>query len=202
MIPRMWQSDVFEWHGQFFCIPPTRIIPKPIQQPHPPIFAACSKPESVAFVGALGIGALNFAVGDLDSLAIKIVGYRLAVAAAKPEGYQRNDHFACTPPTLVLEDNKKARLYGFRGARFFAAGLARYYFAADPSAGPYGIPDDFLLPNNMIIGDPVGARETVRGFQKAGVDELILVMQMGHVPHELIMQSLRTFAEKVMPHFC
>ena len=33
------------------------------------------------------------------------------------------------------------------------------------------------------------------------MDELILVMQMGTVPHELILESLRTFAEEVMPHF-
>jgi hypothetical protein len=29
----------------------------------------------------------------------------------------------------------------------------------------------------------------------------ILVMQMGTVPQELILESLRTFAEEVMPHF-
>lgn len=46
MIPRMWQSDVFEDKGKFFEIPPTQVIPKPVQQPHPPIFAACSKPSS------------------------------------------------------------------------------------------------------------------------------------------------------------
>jgi hypothetical protein len=33
------------------------------------------------------------------------------------------------------------------------------------------------------------------------VDELILVTQMATVPHEIIMESLRTFAAKVMPHF-
>ena len=38
-------------------------------------------------------------------------------------------------------------------------------------------------------------------FIDTGVDELILVMQMGTVPHELILESLRTFAEAVMPHF-
>ncbi len=38
-------------------------------------------------------------------------------------------------------------------------------------------------------------------FVDIGVDELILVMQMGTVPHELIVESMRTFAEKVMPHF-
>ena len=48
---------------------------------------------------------------------------------------------------------------------------------------------------------PEAAKETVARFADIGVDELILVMQMGTVPHELIMQSLRTFAEKVMPHF-
>ena len=38
-------------------------------------------------------------------------------------------------------------------------------------------------------------------FHDIGVDELMLVMQMGTVPHELVMESLRTFGEKVMPHF-
>ena len=52
-----------------------------------------------------------------------------------------------------------------------------------------------------INGDPVSARETVSRFQSAGVDELILVMQLGTVPHEIVCESLRTFAEEVMPHF-
>jgi hypothetical protein len=41
----------------------------------------------------------------------------------------------------------------------------------------------------------------VSRFKAAGVDELILVMDLGTVPHEVVSQSLRTFAEKVMPHF-
>src|SRR5438045_7054154 len=31
MIPRMWASDVFEHHGKYFHLPPTQIIPKPVQ---------------------------------------------------------------------------------------------------------------------------------------------------------------------------
>jgi alkanesulfonate monooxygenase SsuD/methylene tetrahydromethanopterin reductase-like flavin-dependent oxidoreductase (luciferase family) len=30
MIPRMWRSDRFEWSGQYYQIPPTAIIPKPV----------------------------------------------------------------------------------------------------------------------------------------------------------------------------
>ena len=56
-------------------------------------------------------------------------------------------------------------------------------------------------PVAIVVGDPVCARESVSRFVEAGVDELLLVMQMGTVPPELVMESLRTFAERVMPHF-
>ena len=52
-----------------------------------------------------------------------------------------------------------------------------------------------------MVGDPAAARESVERFAAAGVDELILVMQLGTVPHEVVYESMRTFAERVMPHF-
>lgn len=217
MIPQMWQTDVFEWKGKFFNIAPIQVIPKPVQKPHPPMFAACSKPDSAAAVGRHGLGALNFALGNDDYLVQKVADYKKAVEEANPKGRQKNNHFACTPPTLVLDDDKKACEYGFRGARFFAESLARYYFVGDRPTGYIDVPRDFMTPDELkeamsyrnaenstltaILGDPSAARETIQRFVKAGVDELICVMQMGTVPHELIMESLKTFAEKVMPHF-
>ncbi len=217
MIPRMWQSEVFEYRGRFFNVPPTQVIPKPVQQPHPPLFAACSKPESAALVGKLGIGALNFAVGNDTYLKEKVVDYRKAVSAAKPDGWQVNNHFACTPPCIVLDDDREACRHGFRGARFFAEALGRYYFTGDRPIGPLPISrselDDAELREamafradpesqlNVITGDPIAAREKIQRFVDVGVDELILLMQMGTVPHDVIMRSLRTFGEKVMPHF-
>ncbi len=217
MIPRMWSSDVFEHKGRFFTVAPTQIVPKPVQKPHPPMFAACTKPESAVHVGTLGMGALNFAFGTDEFLGQKVREYRAAVAEAKPVGRAKTDHFACTPPALVLPDDRKACRYGTRGARFFAESLARYYMSGRRPLGRLDVPRDFLSDSDLddamaarnapgtqmsaIVGDPVSARESVARFKDIGVDELILVMQMGTVPHELIMESLRTFAEKVMPHF-
>src|SRR5262249_21269434 len=82
MIPRMWRSDLFEWNGRFFTVPPPAIIPKPVQRPHPPIFAACSRPESVVTAGSLGIGSLNFVAGTDAVLSDKVRLYRDAIAAA------------------------------------------------------------------------------------------------------------------------
>lgn len=217
IVPRMWREDVFSYKGRFFDIPPTQIVPKPVQDPHPPIFAACTKPDSAAAVGKLGIGALNFAIGNDEYLSEKIREYRKAVAAARPEHHRKNDHFACTPPCIVLDDDRKACEHGLRGARFFAETLGAYYFSGDRPTGKLPVPRGFLPDDELreimahrnapgsamtaIVGDPIAARESVKRFVQAGVDELILVMQMGTVPHEVIVQSLRTFAEKVMPHF-
>jgi alkanesulfonate monooxygenase SsuD/methylene tetrahydromethanopterin reductase-like flavin-dependent oxidoreductase (luciferase family) len=217
MIPRMWRDDVFSFKGRFFDVPPTRVIPKPIQKPHPPMFAACSKPESAVQVGALGIGALNFAVGTDTYLQQKVADYRRAVEAARPEGWQKTNHFACTPPCIVLDDDREACRHGFRGARFFAEALARYYFTGERPTGPIDVPRSDLDPDELeaarafrhdedaqltaIVGDPSAARERVQRFVDVGVDELILIMQMGTVPHDVVMRSIRTFAEKVMPHF-
>src|SRR5262249_51998135 len=119
--------------------------------------------------------------------------------------------------TLVLEDDRKAAAYGFRGARFFLESLQKYYGARTRPTGKLDVDRSFLTeseldqamalrntpgsPVHSLVGDPACARETVQRFADAGVDELILVMQMGTVAHELIMESLRCFAEKVMPHF-
>jgi alkanesulfonate monooxygenase SsuD/methylene tetrahydromethanopterin reductase-like flavin-dependent oxidoreductase (luciferase family) len=217
MIPKMWQQEVFEWDGRFFKIPPTQIVPKPVQKPHPPMFAACTKPDSAASVGKLGLGALNFSIGSDDYLSQKVSEYRAAVAAAEPAGLAVTNHFACTPPTLVLDDDREACRFGFRGARFFSESLARYYLGRDRPLGLLPVPRDFMpddelasamaLRNtpddslNVMCGDPAFAREYVERFREIGVDELICVMQMGTVPHELILKSIRTVGEKVMPHF-
>lgn len=217
MIPRMWREDVFEWKGRFYQVPPTQVVPKPMQQPHPPMFAACTKPESARGVGALGLGALNFALGTDEYLTQKVSDYRQAVAAATPEAYSVTNHFACSPATLVLPDDGKACRHGFRGARFFAEAMGVYYFSGARPVGPIDVPRDFLSDDdlaaamafrnapgsqcNVIIGCPSAARESVSRFVAANVDELVCVMQLGTVPHELVMQSIRTFGEEVIPAF-
>jgi alkanesulfonate monooxygenase SsuD/methylene tetrahydromethanopterin reductase-like flavin-dependent oxidoreductase (luciferase family) len=217
MIPRMWRDDVFSYQGKFFDVPPTQVVPKPVQDPHPPIFAACSRPESAEAVGALGIGALNFAIGNDTYLAKKVAGYRAAFEASPPTHYAKTNHFACTPVGLCLPDDREACRHGFRGAAFFAGALGVYYLSGKRPIGPLPVTRDFLPDAGLemlmksrsadqqlamnVIGDPAACREIVSRFEKAGIDELILCMQTGTVPHELVMESIRTFGEQVMPHF-
>jgi alkanesulfonate monooxygenase SsuD/methylene tetrahydromethanopterin reductase-like flavin-dependent oxidoreductase (luciferase family) len=217
MIPRMWRAEVFEWEGENYKIPPTAVIPKPVQQPHPPIYAACSRPESIVLAGSLGVGSLNFAAGNDDQLVEKVRSYREAVGRARAPGRQVLNQFCCTPAALVLPDDRKACEIGFRGARFFTEALATYFFSPTRIVGHLDVNREPLSPTqvdvamqarqpergqlNVVIGDPAAARDSVARFVEAGVDELILVMQLGTVPSDLVYQSMQTFAEEVMPHF-
>jgi len=217
MIPRMWRSDLFEWDGEHYKVPPVAVIPKPVQKPHPPIFAACSRPESVELAGSLGIGSLNFTAGNDDYLKRKIESYRTAIAKARGPAGHVNNRFCCTPTALVLDDDRRACEYGFRGARFFQEALATYFFSRERITGPIEVSRGPLSASELekamasrngpgstltsVIGDPQAAIESVSRFQAAGVDELILVMDLGTIPHDIVTQSLRTFAEKVMPRF-
>ncbi|MBL7714416.1 MAG: LLM class flavin-dependent oxidoreductase [Bdellovibrionales bacterium] len=217
MIPKMWTEDIFSWQGKHYNIPPTQIVPKPFQDPHPPIFAACSRPELAVGAGEMGLGVLNVAVYRDIELAKSIQNYRDAIARAKPVSTVTMNRYCCNPSSLVLKNDRKAAQYGLWGSQFFLRSMMNYYLTDKRPTGPLKVsremPTDqqvegFMKTRNtrdsqlsIVIGDPVCARESVQRFKDAGVDELILVMQTGVQPHELIMESIRTVAEEVIPHF-
>jgi len=41
-------------------MPPRNVIPKPRQRPHPPLWVACSRRETIRMAARRGIGALSF----------------------------------------------------------------------------------------------------------------------------------------------
>ena len=87
MIVGAWTQDVFEWHGPRFEFPPRRVIPKPIQQPHPPLWVASTSPESHEIAGQRGLGLLSFTLGvPPEDLAGRLQLYRKGLAVAKPAG--------------------------------------------------------------------------------------------------------------------
>src|SRR6266704_1277587 len=51
------------------------------------------------------------------------------------------------------------------------------------------------------IGTPAQIRELIRGYQAAGVDQLVFVSQAGRTRHEHTCESLELFALEVMPEF-
>ena len=50
--------------GRFVSMPPRNVVPKPVQKPHPPLWVACSRRDTILLAAEKGIGALTFAFID------------------------------------------------------------------------------------------------------------------------------------------
>ncbi len=59
IIPMM-SKEGWQYDGPYFKFPLRNVTPKPIQQPHPPLWVACSQLETIEMAGRRGIGALGF----------------------------------------------------------------------------------------------------------------------------------------------
>ena len=51
-------------HGKYVTMPPRNVVPKPRQKPHPPVWVACSRRDTIHLAAQKGIGALTFAFID------------------------------------------------------------------------------------------------------------------------------------------
>ena len=118
-IPRMWRDGSYAFEGKYFRMPERTVLPKPYSKPHPPMWVACSSPQTFAEAGELGLGALCFTFGTPADIAGHVKSYKDAVKrCTKPVGAYVNDNIAVTTNMFCLEDGDEARhLYAGEGGR-------------------------------------------------------------------------------------
>ena len=147
LIPKMFVNDEIEHHGAAIDIPRRPIWPKPYQDPHPPMYMACSREESLLTAGSRGIGALVMGFMGPDDIAKKNKIYREAYKTRKAEdqvGYRPTEHLAALCPAVVLDDRDQARRIGLRGQRFFIQAIEHFY-----ANGPKPEIDDLSFEEQM-----------------------------------------------------
>jgi alkanesulfonate monooxygenase SsuD/methylene tetrahydromethanopterin reductase-like flavin-dependent oxidoreductase (luciferase family) len=228
-----WREDTFEWHGTL-DIGPGAVLPRPVQDPHPPLFMACSKHDTLALAAELGIGALVMGFAGADDVRQMRKVYDEAIATRTGERFvssEANDHLSALCPTIVLDDAAEALRLGTRGQRFFAESIAHWYgngpaptgYPEDDSADDHAaaltrsrdelvarlheadIParpvDTGTFNADHAYGDAQTAVAYVEQLRAIGVDEVMCLIQMGTVPQEACMETIRHWGETVIPHF-
>jgi alkanesulfonate monooxygenase SsuD/methylene tetrahydromethanopterin reductase-like flavin-dependent oxidoreductase (luciferase family) len=109
MIPKMWTTEEFSWDSELISVPPRNVVPKPVQKPHPPLWAAGTQPSTAVVAGERGVGFLHFSLSDPDGLDEKVGVYREAIDRAEPVGEFVNDNFAAFSHH-VLRTRRRRRL--------------------------------------------------------------------------------------------
>ena len=208
--PKMWMQDTYEgYEGKYWSLPPRKVLPKPWQKPHPPMWYAAGNPSSYEMAAHKGLGVLGFSVGDLSDME-KVAGvYKRAIESAEPIGAFVNDNICVTTAAFVKETHDEA-VRSAVGARtnYFQSQVFRYH---DTFPHPEGVPFwPELLPDYdaasieamasmgaVICGDPNEALEQCRRWESAGTDQLIL--SVGTAPVEDTIEMIELLGTHVIP---
>jgi alkanesulfonate monooxygenase SsuD/methylene tetrahydromethanopterin reductase-like flavin-dependent oxidoreductase (luciferase family) len=231
-ITRMFVEEPFVgWDSEFVAMPPRNVVPKPLQKPHPPLWVACSRRETIELAAQVGAGALSFSFVEPEDAGKWVDEYYAIIESERcvPAGFAVNANVSVVLPMMLAPNEAEAIERGIDGAHFFGYSLAHFYgmthqagvtdvwtefeqqrdetgFArhiVTPQQAPLGVK---LLQEGLgslrgAIGDPGQVTELLRRYQAAGVDQVIFVLQAGRNRHEHIVESLELFAREVMPQF-
>jgi alkanesulfonate monooxygenase SsuD/methylene tetrahydromethanopterin reductase-like flavin-dependent oxidoreductase (luciferase family) len=146
-IVRMFVEEPFAgWSSEFWQMPPRNVVPKPLQKPHPPLWVACSRRETIRFAARNGIGALSFSFVEPEDAARWADEYYAVIESEEcvPVGYDVNPQLAVVLPMMLHEDEATAIERGIDGAHFFGYSLAHYYGAGRHEPGRSSVWEQFL----------------------------------------------------------
>ena len=131
--------------GRFVKMPPRNVVPKPVQKPHPPLWVACSRRDTILLAAEKGIGALTFAFIDPEEATHWVHDYETTLAErCVPVGKAVNANVACVTPMMCHPDEDTALDRGLEGANFFGYSLAHFYVFGDHTPGETDVWQEFL----------------------------------------------------------
>jgi len=208
-----WTQDRVTFHGKLFNADQIQVVPKPLQQPHPPVRLAANSPDTFTYAGANGYPI--FAGGPVNPfpvLADRLAIYDRALNEAKLArpadwfagllmvfaGRDRAAVRAILEPSLrnyfksvaeIVEPESLARGHQEEFEKVRTRLLTMEYEQADSLMGAFGDPE-YIADRIAELKERFGFTRLVCWFETGGI-----------AGHENILDSMRLFAEKVMPRF-
>ncbi|MBI3756667.1 MAG: LLM class flavin-dependent oxidoreductase [Deltaproteobacteria bacterium] len=214
ILTQAWTQETVQFHGKYFLVPETTVVPKPIQKPHPPLRIAANSPETAIFAGEQGYPVfIASPINTGGQLLAQVERYRQAFHAA---GHDRSkENVAVAFPVYVADDAAQVR-------REVEASFLNYFQAISHQAR-LGARDDspeyaYLceirkrveavrweqIASMALYGAPPTCIQKIKEIHaQCRLDQLICWFNPGGlVPHRHVMTSMRRFATEVMPVVC
>ncbi len=148
--------------GQFVKMPVRNVVPKPVQKPHPPLWVACSRRDTIHMAATKGLGALSFSFVEPEQAKEWVDDYYSTVAseACVPAGFAVNANVAVTLPFMCHQDEGEAIRRGLDGGHFFGFSLGYYYVYGRHQPGRTSLWDQFHTQRSAMGFDRAVAAQT------------------------------------------
>ncbi|WP_414041309.1 LLM class flavin-dependent oxidoreductase [Acidithiobacillus sp. M4-SHS-6] len=211
-------GSAFSHSGKLYQFEDLDILPKPIQNPHPPLWTAAVSPATFQWAAQEGIGVLSGPFKPWFMIQQDLRAYKKSWQqqhGQRPLQAGQNNAFAMTIGCLCLEDAAEARRLAERFTWYYQRLLdqTRPVLAQLRESYEYYHRLGFLEPllrrglnlrllesmGMVVVGDPDTCRQKLSRYARAGVDRLILAVGAGMVPSAVTRRSLQLLAEAVIP---
>jgi alkanesulfonate monooxygenase SsuD/methylene tetrahydromethanopterin reductase-like flavin-dependent oxidoreductase (luciferase family) len=200
-----WTQPSFSYEGKFHSFNEARAVPRPFQQPHPPIRIAGASEDTFPVLGKLGY-PLFVAVrsGSLAGLAPDLKAYRQAYKAAghpgKGDAHLRLTLHIAETDALAREQAEPSIMLGYRKLITQLEGSPNKRRRAELEEVRTITYAD-VLRDKVVVGGPEYVAGRLRQLQEElGIDGILAELNFGGtVPSEQMMQSLRLLCQEVRP---
>lgn len=221
LLQTVWSTDrAVSFDGRYLKMPPRKIVPRPLQKPYPPMWMACTSPSSYELAGQLGLGVLAFGMAQSPAqMQRRLNEYRRGLEQAKAKGIRINEQVAvflmgfcdasmsaaiakCRKPfTYYMDKTMEFFLHWGKGGTL-PPGYEWYAEASAKSGVGERMKLEYLLENGMILcGDAEDIYRQAKGFADIGVDQILVGTQLGTMPPEETLRSIRRMGESLIPAF-
>jgi alkanesulfonate monooxygenase SsuD/methylene tetrahydromethanopterin reductase-like flavin-dependent oxidoreductase (luciferase family) len=214
VIVKAWTTPRLDHQGKYYNFSDVCVMPRPYQQPHPPIRIAATTRDTFPQVGRMGhpifVGLRGM---DRPEVARHLSVYREAWREA---GHPKDGDVILRIPVYVAETEKQAlsepevsTMSSYRRmAENFSRSAAGSGTTVSEERAERGrrlanVTYEDLLRDRVAYGTPDAVAEQIKGMQEElGLSGVIAEMNVGGlVPKERVLNSLRLFGEQVVPHF-
>jgi alkanesulfonate monooxygenase SsuD/methylene tetrahydromethanopterin reductase-like flavin-dependent oxidoreductase (luciferase family) len=215
IIRRAWTEETVSFDGSFYHFREIRVVPKPVQRPHPPIRIAANSEDTFELMGRMGYPIFAASqVNSFNRLRKLVPAYRKArLAADHPDN--RGDDLTLLMPLYVGEDPAEIRRDTEPGIRHLLETVASLYSSAAPKTegGARRIMElaqkvratsyEQACESMALFDTPDRCVERLKAFQKEfEMGRLICWFNPGGtISHQRVVRTMELFAASVMPHF-
>ena len=141
--------------GEHVSMPPRNVVPKPLQTPHPPVWVACTRRDTIHLAAQHGIGALSFAFFDPEEANAWVDDYYTTLATEGVAiGDAVNANLACVTGFMCHPDPEEAVRRGAEGSNFLGYSLGHYYVFGRHKPGDTDLWADFRARRAEAGYDP------------------------------------------------
>ena len=214
-ILRAWNGDRLSHDGRYFRFEDLSVVPKPIQQPYPPIRVAANSMDSFELLGRMGYDiCVATQVNPFPKLKELVPMYRQArVAAGHPSRGGEDLTLLC--PLFVGESQRRIREIMEPGVNHFIQVAASLFagVAAKPEGGAIRLQKAAERARRLtyekftglmgVFETPAMCVRRLKLIQEEfNPGRLICWFNPGGMaPHQEVMRAMEMFAAEVMPHF-